>query len=183
MGPTKGQARGPHWRRTSENLYVPSSVQPGLVEQRIVEQGARVRRGAITGWAALRLLGGGYFDGLAPDGRTPMRVPIAANGDRLTSGRQAHVRRVAIEEAEVVIRYGVRCAGPEWALFDAVRWADTLEDKVTAIDMAAAAELTSLRRLWSFVMSCRHVHGRWRCSRPWGGPTSTRCPRKRSGCG
>ena len=86
-GPTKGQASGPRWRRTSQGLYVPSSVEPGLVEQRIVEQGTRLRRGAITGWAALRLLGGGYFDGLAPDGRTPLRIPIAANGDRLTSVR------------------------------------------------------------------------------------------------
>jgi len=159
-GPTKGQARGRLWRRTSQGLYVPSSVEPGLVEQRIVEQGARLRRGAITGWAALRLLGGGYFDGLAPDGRTPLPVPIAANGDRLTSGPHADVRRVAIDQADVVIRYGVRCAGPERALFDAVRWADTLDARVTAIDMAAAAALMSLRRLWTYVMSQRQVHGR-----------------------
>jgi len=143
-GPTKGQARGRLWRRTSQGLYVPSSVEPGLVEQRIVEQGARLRRGAITGWAALRLLGGGYFDGLAPDGRTPLPVPIAANGDRLTSGPHADVRRVAIDQADVVIRYGVRCAGPERALFDAVRWADTIDARWAVTTFTLSRDVTSV---------------------------------------
>jgi hypothetical protein len=70
------------------------------------------------------------------------------------------VRRVAIDDAEVVIRYGVRCAAPERALFDAVRWAPTLDERVVAIDMAAAAGLTSPRRLTAYVRSHRHVHGR-----------------------
>jgi hypothetical protein len=159
-GPTKGQAQGSAWRRTSEGLYVPAEVGPASVEQRVVEQGVRLRRGAVTGWAALRLLGGGYFDGLDRDGRTPLPVTIAANGDRLRSGSGVDVRRVAIEESEVVVRYGVRCAAPERALFDAVRWAETLEDRVVAIDMAAAGELTSLRRLTSYTRTRRHVQGR-----------------------
>jgi hypothetical protein len=85
-GPTKGQAQGARWRRTSEGLYVPAGVDDGLVEQRIVEQGSRLTRGVVTGWAALRLLGGGYFDGLARDGLTRLPVQIAANGERLRSG-------------------------------------------------------------------------------------------------
>ena len=129
-GPTKGQAQGPRWRRTSEGLYVPAAVDDALVEQRIVEQGARLTRGAVTGWAALRLLGGGYFDGLARDGRTRCPVQIAANGDRIAPSREADVRRVAVAEEDVVIRYGVRCASAERALFDAVRWAATLEERV-----------------------------------------------------
>ena len=120
-GPTKGQAQGSGWRRTSGGLYVPAGVDDALVEQRIVEQGARLHRGVVTGWAALRLLGGGYFDGLARDGSSRLPVPVAANGDRLRSGPGVDVRRVAVEEADVVIRYGVRCATPERALFDAVR--------------------------------------------------------------
>ena len=159
-GPTKGQAQGSRWRRTAEGLYVPSDVGDGLVEQRIVEQGARLRCGVITGWAALRLLGGGYFDGLARDGHTPLPVQVAANGDRLRSGPGVDVRRVAVDEADVVIRYGVRCAAPERALCDAVRWAETLEDRVVAVDMAAAAELSSPRRLRAFAMSCRHLRER-----------------------
>jgi hypothetical protein len=159
-GPTKGQAQGSLWRRTSEGLYVPAGVTDELVEQRIVEQGTRLRGGAITGWAALRLLGGGYFDGLARDCLTRLPVQVAANGDRLRAGPEVEVRRVAIDEADVVIRYGVRCAAPERALFDAVRWAPSLGERVVAIDMAAAAELTSPRRLRAFVLKLPHVHGR-----------------------
>jgi hypothetical protein len=159
-GPTKGRAQGPRWRRTSEGLYVAASVSDDLVEQRIVEAGARLRRGVVTGWAALRLLGGGYFDGLAHDGRTRLSVQIAANGDRVTSGAGVEVHRVAIDESEVVIRYGVRCATPERAVFDAARWSPALAERVVAIDMAAAAELTSCRRVCAFVMAHRDVHGR-----------------------
>jgi hypothetical protein len=141
-------------------MYVPAAVDDSLAEQRIVEQGARLTRGVVTGWAALRLVGGGYFDGLARDGRTRLPVPIAANGDRLRSGPLADVRRVAVDEADVVIRYGVRCTSPERALFDAVRWEHTLVERVVSIDMAAAAELTSPRRLTTYVLGQRDVHGR-----------------------
>jgi hypothetical protein len=132
-------------------LFVPATVTDDLVEQRIVEQGVRLHRGAITGWAALRLLGGGYFDGLARDGRTRLPVQVAANGDRIRSSEDVDVRRVRVEESEVVIRYGVRCAAPERALFDAMRWAGSMEDRVVAVDMAAAAELTSIRRQAAYV--------------------------------
>ena len=33
--------------------------------------------GAVTGWAACRLHGAAFFDGLAPDGVTPLPVPLA----------------------------------------------------------------------------------------------------------
>ena len=59
-----------------------------------------------------------------------------------------------------MIRYGVRCASPERALFDAVRWARTLDERVVPIDMAAAAELTSPRRLTTYVLAQRDVHGK-----------------------
>jgi hypothetical protein len=159
-GPTRGQARGPGWRRSSTGLYVPVDADANLVEQRIVEQGARLQRGAITGGAALRLLGGGYFDGLADDGRTRLRVEVAANGDRLGSDEHLDAHRVEIAEGDVVIRHGVRCAKAERAVFDAVRWAETLEQRVQVIDMAVAAELTSIRRVKVYTLGLRHVHDR-----------------------
>ena len=159
-GPTKAQAAGPSWTRTSPGHYVPSSVTPDLVEQRVVEQGARLRNGVVTGWAALRLFRAGYLDGLARDGRTRLAVQVAANGDRIRSSTDVDVHRVSVDEADVVVRYGVRCATPERALFDAMRWADSFEERVVAMDMAAAAELTSIRRTWTRVRGFRDVRDR-----------------------
>ena len=53
-GPTRGQARGPGWRRTSQGLHVPAGVDV-TPEQRIVEAAAVLRKDeAVAGWAALR---------------------------------------------------------------------------------------------------------------------------------
>src|ERR1700712_3899492 len=69
-GPTRHQAAGARYRQTSPGLYVPSDTNAGLVEQRIVEQGMRIRgQGAVTGWAALRWRGARYFDGVAAGDR------------------------------------------------------------------------------------------------------------------
>jgi hypothetical protein len=158
-GPTKAQA-GRGWRRTSAGLYVPARVTDDLVEQRIIEQGARLRHGVVTGWAALRLHGAGYLDGLGRDGRTRLRVQVAANGDRIRPSEAVDVRRVGVDEEDVVMRYGVRCASPERGLFDAMRWAECLEDRVIAADMSAAAELTSVRRARAYVRALEHAHDR-----------------------
>lgn len=83
IGPTRGQARGPGWRSSSPGLWVPSNTSADTVEQRILEALAWAGPEAVaTGWASLRLQGGGFFDGLARDGRTRLPVPIATNGER-----------------------------------------------------------------------------------------------------
>lgn len=159
-GPTSGQARGPRWRRTTPGLFVPAHVADDLVEQRIVEQGMRLRTGAVTGWAALRLLGAGYADGLGRDGRTRLRIPIAAGLDRLRPTDDIDLRRVRVDESDVVLRHGVRCVVAERAVFDQMRWAPDLPDRVVAMDMAADAELTSIRRVHAYARARRHLPGR-----------------------
>ena len=75
-GPTRNQARGPYWKQTSSGMYVPSSVDSTVVEQRILEQGSRIPGyGAVTGWAALRWHGATYFDGTGYDGEL-LPVPL-----------------------------------------------------------------------------------------------------------
>jgi hypothetical protein len=142
-GPTRGQAQGLAWRRTSPGLYVPSSTARSA-EQRIVQQGARLTSGAVTGWAALRLLGGGYFDGLDRDGSTELAVPVAAGGDRIRSSPEVSVVRSKVDERDVVIRHGVRCLLPHPALFDEMRRTGDKRDAVVAADMAAAARLVTI---------------------------------------
>lgn len=76
-GPTAAQARGPHWRRTSHGFYVPTATRDDLPEQRVAEASVRLPPHArITGWAACRLNGANFFDGLERDGRTQLPVPV-----------------------------------------------------------------------------------------------------------
>lgn len=147
-GPTRGQAQGPRWRRTSRNLYVPASA-PACPEQRVVEAAGLLPGGAmVTGWAALRLFGGGFFDGLGADGRSLIAVPLLV-GQRSRPRPAPGVRWVrdsALPDRPWT-RAGVRCAPPERAVLDAMRLAGDLREAVVALDMAAAAEITSVRRV------------------------------------
>lgn len=147
-GPTRGQARGPGWRITSPGLAVPASVTDGLVEQRIVEAHARAGPGAVvTGWAALRLHGGNFFDGLARDGVTHLPVPIAANGERLASDARTSVVRDLVPPDEVVVIHGIRCAKVERALYDEMQRIGEVREMAVAAGAAYAAQLTSIKRM------------------------------------
>jgi hypothetical protein len=142
-GPTKRQARGPFWRRTSSRLYVPTTVDRGLVEQRILEEACRLpQTGAVTGWAALRLHGGRYFDGLAEDGATELPVPLVVpTGTPLRGTPGIEVHRERLGHGEVTVRQGVACTVPSRAAFDAARRAPDVRAAVVVLDMALAARI------------------------------------------
>lgn len=150
-GPTKGQARGPRWRRTGPNLYVPAHVDPTVPEQRIVEAAGHVPPdGALTGWAVLRLRGGWMFDGLEPDGRTPLPVPVVAgphNGRRPRAGISYHYDRVELVSSVS----GMPCVPVTRALFDAMRTGRGLFPAVVAADMAMFCGLVTPDRMDRFV--------------------------------
>lgn len=152
-GPTKGQARGPSRRGTSTGLYVPSAVDRRRLEQRILEEAGRLRgRGAVSGWAALRLHGAGYHDGTADDGRTALPVPLVVSPGvplRRTPGIDVH--RECLPRSEVTERHGIPCTTPERAAFDAARWAADLRAAVVALDMALAPGVVQLAALRSFL--------------------------------
>ncbi len=145
-GPTKGAAARGRWRRTSAGLYVPSTVSDDLVEQRIVEQAARLpERGAVTGWAALRLMGAAYFDGLGDGGTTRLPVPLAVGrGGTLRSGLGALVSSEPLHEAETCRIQGVPCTRPLRALFDEMRRTGDPRAATVDLDMAAAARLVAV---------------------------------------
>lgn len=149
-GPTRGQARGPRWRRTSPGLYVPADVDPAVPEQRIVEAtGHLPPGGAVTGWAALRLHGAWMFDGLAWDGRTPRDVPLVMGPHQ---GRRPRPGiRVLCDRVELVSSVrGVPCVPAARALFDEMRLARGLVAAVVAADMAMLADLVTLERIRDF---------------------------------
>lgn len=149
-GPTKAQARGPHWRRTGRSRYVPSAVDATRPEQRIVEAaGLLGGRGGLTGWPALRLRGGRYFDGLHLD-RRPRAVPLALgphNGRRDRPGVRLSYDRL---DPVVSVR-GLPCLPTPRALFDEMRFSRRLFDAVVAMDMAALSRLTSIEEMAEYV--------------------------------
>jgi len=164
-GPTEGQARRGRWIQTSRGLHVPAGTDRALVEQRILEQATRLGdAGAVTGWASLRLAGGGFFDGLAPDGKT--ELPVALAGRRhLRPVAGSAVSREALPSDEVEVRHGIRCTTVERALFDEMRRTGDLREAVVAMDMAAATELTSIRRMRAYVKRRSRARGSKLCLR------------------
>lgn len=136
-GPTKRMAAGPHWRRTSPGLYVPAVVDPCAVEQRIVEAAGRLPpSGAVTGWAALRLLGLNWCDGRGQP--VPLVVPPGV-GLRPAPGLVVHRER--LPESDARVAHGIRICSPNRATFDAARRAAGLRESVTVLDLALTARI------------------------------------------
>jgi hypothetical protein len=121
--------------------------------QRAAEQAVRLpAAGALTGWASLHLQGATYFDGLAPDGATALPVPLALGcRGNIRASPDSTLLRDPLPAGEVVRVYGLPCAAPERAAFDAIRTAPSLVEAVVVADMVCEAELTSLERLRRYV--------------------------------
>jgi hypothetical protein len=160
-GPTRRQAQGRRWRRTSEGHYVPVDGTPDCFEQRVLEQSVRLPPGgAVTGRAALRLAGAAFFDGLATDGRTPLAVPLVVpRSSRIRATPGSVVSREPLPADERIRLHGIPATVPVRALFDEVRLLGAREGTV-AVDMTAAAVLVSCRELREYL----DRHRTWRRS-------------------
>jgi hypothetical protein len=156
-GPSRGQSVGPGWRPSSPGLFVRADVTDELVEQRILEAYAGAGPTAVVaGWAALRLLGGGHFDGLERDGRTRMPVPIAVDGGRVRTAPGRLVVRHTVPPDEIVVVHGIRCAKAERALFDEMRLQQhDPREMAVAAGSAFRGELTSLKRMRFYIATRR----------------------------
>lgn len=154
-GPTRSAARGKRWRRVATGWYVPAHVDSAVVEQRLLEQSVRVPgTGGLTAWAALRWRGAAYFEGVTPDGRRALPVPLLIGG----TGNLRPDPAVALSweqfppwEREVVA--GVGCATVERALYDETRWSPTDRVAAVAVDMTVAAGLTTGAAFRAYVES------------------------------
>lgn len=151
-GPTKRQAAGRRWRRTSRGFYVPADVDGVRPEQRAIEQAERVRgSGALSGWAACRLHGARFFDGRHHGGRQPLPVPLVVWGPgRPDSDDGCAVSQEPVEPHEVWRRCGMDVVEPQRALFDELRRCDDPRDAVVAMDMMAAAGLVSIAQMSAY---------------------------------
>lgn len=143
-GPTRHQAAGPRWRQTSAGLHVPVSA-PGHVEQRILEQGSRIRAyGAVTGWAALRWRGARFFDGTVPHGEDALPVPLVTGGYDLRPDPRVHLSKAQLAPDERELVAGIWTAVATRAVFDELRRHGDLRQAVVDVEMVLAAGLMDL---------------------------------------
>lgn len=152
-GPTRGQARGARWRRTSHGHYVSARADRTSPEQRIVEAAAVLPEiGGVTGWAGLRWAGGVWFDGRTPSGAT-YDVELATCYEDVRSQPGIQVRQERLPPAELVDHDGVRITLPVRSLFFTMRYAPDLRTAVGAADLAAYSDLVSLREVWEYALA------------------------------
>lgn len=151
-GPTRAQARGGRWRRTSKGLYVPSTVDGSLVDQRIVEAAATLPEyGGVTGWAQLHWMGGRWFGGLEPDGRTPRPVTLVTTRNDIRPQAGFLVSGEHLDGYELLWHEGLHVTTSVRSLLFEVRFARTLWLAVQAIDMAAYSDLVSIAELAAYI--------------------------------
>ena len=144
---------------SSHGLVVPADV-PLTVEQRILEAAVRLPAGGmVTGWAALRLAGAAYFDGLARDGRTPLPVPALLPHTSRIRGPGVLVERSRRPLPAPVPRHGLACAPSEVALLHEVRRTSTRRHAGVMVDMALAAGVVDLSTARALAVTMRAPDG------------------------
>lgn len=153
QGPTEGQARGCHWRRTGHGLYVPATADQTDVEQRIVEAAAVLPEvGGITGWASLRWLGCPWFDGLDPTGASRLPVDLATcyQDVRDQDGFVVHQERLG--PTELMVRDGLRSTSAVRSLCFLMRYARNVREAACFADMAAYSDLVSIAEATAYFL-------------------------------
>ena len=161
-GPTRAQARGPHWRWVSRDRWVPSSVDRS-VQQRIVEAAARIPpgRGAVTGWAALCWLGARWFDGSTVDDPAGLPVDLAMGGD-IRPGPGVVICEEHWHPSEIAVVDHLPVTVPVRSVGYAMRYAASERDAARVFAMAAYDDLVSSEEMIDYVGPApRHGLSSW----------------------
>lgn len=151
-GPTRGQTQRGRFRQVAHGWYVPTDVDSSRVEQRILEQGMRVRgKGAVTAWASLRWRGAAYFDGTSDAVGGVLPVPLLLrSGVHPSDDVRARPSRRQLPPYDREFLRGLWCTTTERAIFDEVRRRGTLRPAVAAICMTLAAGITTHDQLVAY---------------------------------
>jgi hypothetical protein len=143
-GPTRGQARGPSWRRSSHGFYLPAGVDSANVDQRILEASVMVPPyGAVTGWAALRWRGATWLSGVDRDGSL-LPVPILISSHNVVQQPGIVVCGEGCSPETIEVIDGVPVTDPAWSASFAMRYVERLRDAVVLLEMAAYDDLVSV---------------------------------------
>ncbi len=120
--------------------------------------------GAVTGWAALRLHGGNFFDGLASNGQTPLPVPLAMPLEvDITSHPSIAKWRSLLVDHEITEVHGIPCTRPTRALFDQMVRAPHWRDAAVDACVATSAALLTIDELRNYVAHRRSIRGLEKC--------------------
>lgn len=156
-GPTRGEARGPHWRTTSRGLFVPATVER-TANQRIVEAAAVLRADeAVTGWAALHWAGARWFGGTT-DGATRRDVALVARRHLLAQPGFA-VSQEFLHPDGIEVVDGVPITAAVRSVVFEMRYAAGLGEAVVALDMACYSDQVSLSEVAHHIEALGPVTG------------------------
>ncbi|MEX0426774.1 hypothetical protein AB3X52_04005 [Nocardioides sp. DS6] len=143
-GPTPRQARGRAWRSTSRGLYVPSSVDGDLPQQRVLEAATVLPDyAAVTGWAAFAWKGARWFDGFDPRGE-PRPVPLAVLNHQVRTRPGLLICAERLRPDELYLHDGLRVTDPTRSVAFEMRYAADVRAAAACLDMAAYSDLVSI---------------------------------------
>lgn len=143
-GPTRHQAAGPHWSRTSKGLYVPAWVDQSDAAQRIVQAAAALPAyGAVTGWAALYWLGARWFDGVGGQGQL-RPVPLVTSAHDIRPQAGFTVSSEGLGPALILEHDEIPVTDPAFAAFFEMCRAHDVRAAVRVMDMTAYNDLASV---------------------------------------
>lgn len=149
-GPTRHQAAGRLWRQTSSGMYVPASA-PDHVDQRILEQGSRIRSyGAVTAWAGLRWRGASFFDGTASSGET-LPVPLVTGHHELRPDPRVVITKTQLAPTERELVGEIWVATADRSVFDEVIRHGERRQGIVDVEMAIAAKLLTISDFRAYV--------------------------------
>lgn len=141
-GPTRRQAAGAGWRRTSRGRYVPAEVVV-TPAQRVAEAGVLLPTGAaLTGWAALCWLGARWHTGRRADGDV-RPVDVVGSDRTIRDQPLLRVHRGTTDPDTHVEVDGVRVTSAVEAVVFEMRYAASLDHAVEALDMTYEADLVT----------------------------------------
>lgn len=130
---------------------MPSHVDGTRTEQRIVEAAAVVPPGcAITGWAALRWLGGHWFGGTTRD-HEPLPVTVVVSTRDIRPQRGIAVSGEGLNPGMVVGVDGIPVTIAEYSVSFEMRYATSDRAASTVLTLAAYSDLVSIEEQRDFL--------------------------------
>lgn len=133
-------------------MYVPAEVDGTVLEQRILEQGSRIRTsGAVTAWAGLRWRGATFFDGRV--GPEDLPVPLVVGTGLLRPDPRIAISWEQIGAHEREKLDGIWTVTPERGLLDEIRRHSRRRQAIVDIEMVVAAGMLSFDGFRAYLLT------------------------------